>query len=174
MIGLEKHALEGVFQDAVDDYAVSLWTLGGASSETFLLEWSEEIQRLNAIGKRVVIAYFGDHDPAGLDIARAARDGLQRLGARGFKFRWEGLHLSDLDEFNIAPLPAKRTDRRSPKYLATYGDRCAELDALPPVELRRRIHKFIEAHVDHDALDRVRLVEAEEKATLTSYAMGWK
>jgi hypothetical protein len=173
MIGLEKHALEGVFQEAVDDYAVSLWTLGGTSSASFLFDWSEEIQRLNAKGKCVVIAYFGDHDPAGLDIARAARDGLVEHGAHGFAFLWEGLHLADLDTFNVPALRVKRTDKRSARYLETHGDRCAELDALPPAELRRRIHGFIEGHVDHDALDRVRRVEAEEKATLTAYAKGW-
>ncbi len=172
MIGLEKQALEGVFSEAVDEYGASLWTLHGYGSESFLFEWATEIERLTDMGKEVVIYYFGDHDPTGLDIERAAVQGLKGFGA---DFAWyrEGLCENDFDAFDLINVPVKATDTRSKGYLQRYGNRAAELDALPPDVLHRRIVQCIDYHVD-DA-ERALMLRDEElqRETLQLVARRW-
>lgn len=173
MIACEKHALEGVFADACDIYGASLWVLGGGSSQSFLYDWAEEIRELNAQGKRVAIAYFGDHDPAGLDIGRACEAGLRAHGADDFTFQWLGLRFGDIERFGVPRLPVKELETRRKKYLERFGDVAAELDALPPAELRSRILGFIEGHADMAEIERMRAVEAAERQTLAHVVNAW-
>ena len=41
----------------------------------------------------------------------------------------------------------KRADARSKGYIATYGEECWELDAVPPDELQRLVTQAIEFHI---------------------------
>jgi hypothetical protein len=172
MIGLEKVALEGVFSEVADEYGASVWPLQGYSSVSFAFEWATEIRRLTDRGKLVAIYYFGDHDPAGLDIERDVRD---KLVGHGADFEWErrGLLFSDLDGFDLINVPVKAGDSKSKKYLAQFGNRAAELDALPPDELTDRIRASIAGHVDEDQLRLIRRDEDLQRESLEIVARNW-
>lgn len=168
-IACEKQALEGVFSDVVDTYGAPLYVLRGFASEAFVFEWAVEIARAIDTGHRVIVAYFGDHDPSGLTIERDCRSRLARhVGDVGPALTWQrfGLLHGDLDRFGLVNVPVKRTDSRARSYLEEFGDRAAELDALPPAVLRDRILDAIAAHVDVEAWDRVRAIEAAESESL--------
>jgi hypothetical protein len=171
-VACEKQALEGVFADVVDQYGGPLWVLRGFSSESFLYEWAEEIKKLNEANIEVVIAYFGDHDPSGLDIER---DTQERLHEHGAVFEWEryGLLWKDFDEYSLINVDVKTTDTRSRPYLETYGNRAAELDALPPDVLRQRIEHAIETYIDADEWHRLQRAEALESESLTLVSKNW-
>jgi hypothetical protein len=173
MIGLEKQALEGVFADVVDEYGASLWTLHGYGSESFLFEWATEIKEYVDDGKNVEVFYFGDHDPRGLDIER---DAIEKLRGHGAEFTWtrSGLHFTDLDVFNLINVPVKRTtDKCAPAYLKRFGNRAAELDALPPDELQRRIRSCFDNHIDHDARARLLREERIQRESIRLVARNW-
>jgi len=170
-VGCEKQALEGVFSDVVDNpYGAPLYVLRGFASEAFVYEWATEIERVIADGHRVVVAYFGDHDPSGLMIERDCRSRLaSHLSATSRNaFDWQrfGLLHEDLERFDLVNVPVKSTDSRARAYLAEYGDRAAELDALPPAVLRERILEAIVSHVDSAAWERVRTIEQAETESL--------
>jgi hypothetical protein len=70
---------------------------------------------------------------------------------------------SDFDDFNLLPLNVKVDDKRTKKFLEHRGDRCAEVDALPSTELRRRVREAIESHIPADEWERLQNVERIEK-----------
>jgi hypothetical protein len=172
MVACEKHALEGIFAEAVDPYGVSLWIVHGFSSVSFDYEWANDIKELNRDGKHVVIAYFGDHDPSGMCLERTT---INRLNEYGADFEWErrGLLFRDMDQFDLVNVPVKPTDSRARTYLKEYGDRAAELDALQPDELRIRIEAVIEKHIDADPWNRLRETERVERESLAAVVKNW-
>jgi len=172
MVACEKQALEGIFAEEVDDYGASLWTVRGYISESFAFEWATEIRRLNDAGSSVVIAYFGDFDPSGLDIEQDLQKKLRRHGAE-FSWTREGLLEEDLERFNLVNVPVKAKDTRSKKYLELYGDHAAELDALRPDELRRRIIQAIVIHIDDEPWQRLRRAERAERESLWVVTNNW-
>lgn len=171
MIACEKAALEGIFSQVVDEYGASLWTLRGFNSESFEYEWAEEVRELNAAGKNVIIYYFGDFDPSGLSIEETSR---RKLEAWGAKFTWvrAGLLLEDFDRFNLIRIPVKAGDSRAKAFLSKF-DRAAELDALKPAELERRIRESIENHIDRERWNRMVSVEKAEKESLDLVIGNW-
>ena len=172
MIALEKAALEGVLGESVDEFGASLWVLRGFASESFAFDWSREIQELTEQGKTVHVAYYGDADPSGVEIEQDAKDKLRRHGAE-FEWTRAGLLFEDFERFDLTRIPVKRSDSRSARYLETFGDVAAELDALPPRELQRRVRECIEAHTRHEEWERMRVVEREEKRTLDAVTRNW-
>jgi hypothetical protein len=172
MIACEKQALEGIFSKIVDEYGASLWTIRGFNSESFEFEWSEEIRNLTVGGKRVAIAYFGDFDPSGLAIEENSRRKLTGFGAV-FSWRRGGLSQEDFDALDLVRVPVKRTDTRAKSFLTQFGDCAAELDALHPAELERRIRVAIEEHIDTAKWDRLRAVELVERDSLHVVTRNW-
>ncbi|MBX3197261.1 MAG: hypothetical protein KF850_34430 [Labilithrix sp.] len=172
MIACEKQALEGVLSDVVDDYGAPLWILRGFNSESFAFEWATDILDHVRAGKQVVVAFFGDMDPSGLAIERDAKAKLERHGAH---IQWErhGLLLADFERFELVNVPVKRTDSRAARYLDTFGDRAAELDALPPDELHRRVKSVIETYLDDGAWHRLRQAEEAERESLSLVTKHW-
>ena len=80
-------------------------------------------------------------------------------------FEWKrlGLNEDDFDNFNIIPLPAKRSDKRFMAFHKEYGTEAAELDALPPDELRRRVREAIESHIDKQEWEQLQAIEQLER-----------
>lgn len=169
MVGCEKEALAGVFSEACDEFGASLWTLRGYTSESFAFEWAREINALTAEGKRVVISYFGDHDPSGLGIEADCQTKLAHHGAE-FEWRRWGLLEEDFDRFQLVNVPVKRKDSRAVRYLERFGDRAAELDALRPDELRRRIQTAILENLDAGLWKKVQRSEQVERESLERIA----
>jgi hypothetical protein len=173
MVACEKQALEGVFAEAVDPYGASLWIVHGFSSVSFDYEWATDIIAHNRNGKHVVIAFFGDHDPSGLCLATTTCDRLISFGA---EFEWirAGLLEEDFERFDLVNIPVKHNDSRARDYLRQFGDRAAELDALHPDELRRRITEAIEAHIDPGPWNRLSEIERVERESLAMVVGNWE
>ncbi|MBI2393179.1 MAG: hypothetical protein HYV09_26575 [Deltaproteobacteria bacterium] len=171
-VACEKQALEGIFAAACDEYGASLWILRGFISEGFVWEWAEDIRALNAAGKRVVIAFFGDFDPSGLDLERDLLDRLDGFGAEFECFRW-GIHREDIDEYGIPSVGVKATDSRTKRFVAEHGTVTAELDALPPAVLRKRVKDAIVDEIDPTAWNRLVEITNIERESMAHVARNW-
>jgi hypothetical protein len=57
---------------------------------------------------------------------------------------------------------------RCQRYIAEHGDKCIEIDALPPNEIRQRLRQTIESHIDQAEWQRLKKNEALEREAITT------
>lgn len=157
-VWIEKDALVGVFEQVCNAHSLPLLSCRGYTS---LSEVWQSAQRLkfydNEDGN--IILHFGDHDPSGIDMTRDIQDRLNLFGARCIVKRL-ALNLSQVEEFNPPPNPAKTTDSRFQRYEEEFGDESWELDALDPTRLAALLNNEIANVLDQEQWDRD---EAEEQ-----------
>jgi 5S rRNA maturation endonuclease (ribonuclease M5) len=122
---VEKDALCQVVADAALDYQVCVIPGRGYNSVTQLMKLAEELENID---KTIIILYFGDFDPTGLDIDRSAAERLARYSQADIKLK--RIALTESDIAGLPHNPTKSTDTRAPSYIEKYGERCWELDAL--------------------------------------------
>jgi hypothetical protein len=168
---VEKDAMAGVIRPVSESYDVALTVVRGYTSTTLACEVAE----LWASIKKPVIAYYlGDFDPSGLDLERSIREKIAERLKRSHKsepdrnwFGWHRLALTERDfaDFRLLPLKAKPTDTRTKGFLARGHRQCAEIDALPAEEVRRRLAAAIESHIPQGEWERLRRVEELERKT---------
>lgn len=174
IIACEKAALEGVIRQVVDEFGAPLWVFRGYPSTSFLFDLAMDIDQLVRDGKYVKIFYFGDCDPSGWNIEDTTVKKLRE--EHDAEFEWErwGLMFEDLKKHNLIELEVKSSDSRAKAYLAQYGNRSAELDALPPAELAHRVRTAIQSCIDPDEWARMEAIEKEERSTLNSVVGNWE
>ena len=166
----EKDAIAGVLAPVTREYDVALSPIRGYVSLSFAHEIA---QTWNRIAKPVFAYYLGDFDASGFDLERDVRDKLTRYCNRPFEWQRLGVNRDDFAAFNLIPLEAKTQDKRYARFVAAHGDECAELDALPATELRRRVEEAITAHIDQERWGRLMDVERLEKESIDQLASVW-
>ena len=72
------------------------------------------------------------------------------------------------------PASDKKKDPRYDWFVANYGKRCWELDAMDPNDLRDCVEQAILEHIDQEACDRCRIVVKAEKESLRTVLDKWK
>jgi hypothetical protein len=156
----EKDAVAGTLEPVTRAYDVRLSPIRGYVSASFAWEISE-VWRLTQ--KPIHCYYLGDLDPSGFDLERDAREKLSRYCERSFEWVRLGVNEEDFAAFNLIPLKPKKTDSRYRRFIAEHGSECAELDALPPTELRRRVEAAIESHIPQEQWKRLKEQERLER-----------
>jgi hypothetical protein len=71
-----------------------------------------------------------------------------------------------VDLYDLPTRPGKEKDPNAADFARRYGDRCVELDAMPPNTLRGLVRECLEAHMDPEYLRRLKLAEQEERRGL--------
>jgi hypothetical protein len=173
-IFVEKDAVAGTIQPVTADNDVALHVCRGYSSVSFAGEIAEEWQQI----KKPIFAYYlGDFDPSGYDIERDLREKLERYSGRwcyddtpdpgldGFSWVRLGVKPEDFEDFDLVRLPIKHSDCRAQGFIAQHGDAGAEIDAIPPTELRRRVAEAIDSHIDVERWNKLLHVERLERNT---------
>jgi len=165
---LEKDALSGIFEDALESYGVTLNVGRGYDG------WASihSAARRYGSGAGVTVLYFGDFDPSGDDMVRSLRERLAHFGCRP-DIRKVAITMDDIERYTLPPGLTKPTDSRRDAFVAKYGDVSVELDALPIDVLRSYIVSEAEARMDLEALARVREIESRERARLSAALEGW-
>ena len=166
----EKDAIAGALAPVTREYDVSLSPLRGYVSLSFAHEIAETWIEID---KPIFAYYLGDFDASGFDLERDVRAKLERYCKRPFEWLRIGVNDDDFDGFDLIPLEVKEKDSRSRSFIQTHGTRCAELDALPATELRRRVREAIEDHIDADKWSRLLEVERLEKESIAAVADQW-
>ena len=160
---LEKDALSGLFERALDPYGVTLNVGRGYDGWTSI---KDAAARLNATDKPTTILYFGDFDPSGEDMARSLRERLAFFGSEPNLVKC-ALTAHDVQRYRLPPAFNKKSDSREKNFTARYGNRASvELDALPWKILKKRIITEIEKRMDMDALAETTRRETADNAHL--------
>lgn len=166
---VEKDSIVGALSEVTEAYDVPLHALRGFSSESFAWEIARSWE---GIKKPIKVLFIGDHDPAGLDLERDIQEKIRRFTA-GQKLRIEWRRLAvvedDFEDFKITPLRTKKGDSRAKKFVEMWGDRCAEVEAIPAEALRQRLRRAIEAEIPKGRWDKLQKIEAEEQASFKKF-----
>lgn len=177
----EKDAIAGTLQKKTREYDVPLHPCRGYASISFAGMIAEEWQKIE---KPIHAYYLGDYDASGFDIERDLKEKLARYSQRhcfdvtdypqdgtgydedDFTWRRLGINESDFAKFDLIELAVKKTDKRAAQFIRQHGARCAEVDAIPPSELRSRIEDAILQHVDTERWAKLQETEELEKETV--------
>ena len=147
LISLEKDALSRLVSRVANKYSVRTFPTRGYPSFSYVQIMANYMQtRLD--GKPTVLLYFGDFDPSGVDIERDLEDRLSRYGAEDFKVKRIALTAEQIRQYDLPPMPVKRSDARAEGFMATHGDRSVELDALDPNLLQEVVEKAIRDNIN--------------------------
>ena len=162
----EKGTIRGVLQPVLDKYGVGFRVMHGFASATV-------VNGIATADPRPMTAlYVGDWDPSGLYMSEV--DLPERLAKYG------GDHVQvkriALTEEQLAPLPSFRAwdKREDPRYSWFTGDRCWEIDALDPRELRNCVEASIkDCILDPEAWERCEQVCNAQSDSLRDVLGRW-
>jgi len=159
-VWLEKQALQGVFDEVIKEWKVTLFPCRGYPSLTKLYEAAMRLKAVQRTGRAIKILYFGDYDPSGQDIPRKVEEDLTKFGI-DLELEKIAITKEQIEKYEIPPFPAKTSDPRFAKFAAEYGEDAVELDAIDPKVLQEIIRESITGQFDQAIRDEVE--ERQEK-----------
>jgi hypothetical protein len=149
LISLEKDALSRLVSRIANRYSVKTFPTRGYPSFSYVQDMSRYVS--NKMGeKHTIILYFGDFDPSGVDIERDLSDRLEKYGATNFSVKRIALTAEQIREYDLPPMPVKRSDARADSFLSEHGDKAVELDALDPNLLQKTVEDSIMERIDRE------------------------
>lgn len=157
---VEKDAAAGRISPVTREYDVPLHPLRGFSSTSFMFEIAGQWKKIE---KPIHAYYIGDHDPSGRDIERSIRQRLAEYSGRHFAWTRLAVEPKHFERFDILPLAPKVKDTRYARFAADYGDRCAEVEAVPADVLRDMVKAAIESHIPAGEWERLKEIERRER-----------
>lgn len=160
---VEKDALSGVLHPIAREYHVTMMVNRGYSSQSAMYDSAGRFAE-HAECKRVLF-YLGDHDPSGEDMVRDIQSRMEMFGIE-LEVRKLALTMTQVEQYNPPPNPAKMTDPRAGKYVDKHGDESWEVDALPPTVLRDIIVSALESVLDRRKMNRMIKMEELDKTHL--------
>jgi hypothetical protein len=163
---VEKDTIAGKLAPVTREYDVPLHPIRGYSSTSYA--WSIA-QGWADITKPITVYYLGDHDPSGRDLERNIREKLARYSKREFTWVRLGVNPEHFGRYDIIPLKPKKDDSRKRRFVAEWGDQCAEVEAIPATELRRMLREAIERHIPAGEWQRLQQVEQLERDQWEAY-----
>lgn len=171
VIVVEKVGLQGVLAPITERWDVPLFACGGQQSETLIYRIGSLIAAWDVA---TYVYVLSDLDAGGDSIFETFRNGSKDAPGGISRFTKGvpieviklGLTERQIDLWGLPTRPAKRSDRRSPKFIAKHGDRCVELDALGPDRLRGMVDYAISGHVSPHTVEELKITEQEERDTM--------
>ena len=169
----EKGTVRGILAPVLNEYGVTFRVMHGFGSATAVHRAAQESR---AYQRPLLVFYVGDWDPSGMNMSEV--DIPQRLTRYAGNIALQRVALSHVDvgDPTLPGFPAadKHKDSRYPGFMANYGPRCWELDALNPNILRARVAENIQEVIDWHAWRRSELVGQAETESLREIIPLWK
>ena len=138
-VWVEKKGLLPTFEHILMDYDVTIRAAEGYASWEFVYSAVKEIKDryfTDRSGQQVIVLYFGDLDPSGIDIDRHVEEAIKFFDV-DLKFRRLALHPQQIEEWGLPLWPEKMEtiakimrDPRRKWYFERYGKIACELDSL--------------------------------------------
>jgi hypothetical protein len=165
-IWIEKEALRGVISPVVlEEFGLDLYVTKGQPSVSYLYDAAEDI----ALGGRPTFVYvLADWDPGGLRIFDRIKQELTGFVGDAAELHVRRLALTpyQIELYDLPARPGKEKDPNAAAFKRRYGDRCVELDAMPPNTMRALVREKLESHMDPEKLRALKLAEKEERRGL--------
>jgi hypothetical protein len=169
----EKGTVRGVLAPVLDRYGVGFRVMHGFTSATSAYELSQDDD-----GRKLVLLYVGDFDPSGMYMSE------EDLPARFNKYEGDHIELKrvalrrDPTRDHVTALlsfPAsdKRKDPRYKWFVSGYGERCWELDAMDPNDLRACVKAAINELIEPIAWERCETVNKAEQESIRGFLRRW-
>jgi hypothetical protein len=166
----EKGTIIGIVQPVLAEFAVSYKILHGFGSATSLHDVAQESLR----GERdLEILYIGDFDPSGLHMSEVDLPGRIKSYGGAVEITRIALTRADCGALPSFDAETKIGDPRHAWFKKNHGDRCWELDAMNPNDLRQRLRDEIIKRIDVDARVHCQAVEDAERESLNRYVQAW-
>jgi hypothetical protein len=168
----EKGTVRGLIKQILDEYRLGFRVFHGYTSATCIYEVATELKR------PLVALYVGDHDPSGCDMReRDIPERLARYGAENdlaeVDFRVIALTMDQITQHDLPSIAAKPKDPRYKEYTKLHGQRCWELDALDPRQLREILKREVEALIDWDVWKASKDQERDYKRGFEAAVRRW-
>jgi hypothetical protein len=165
----EKGTLRGVLAPVLDTFGVGFRVMHGFCSSTVVHDIAEDDD-----GRPLIGLYVGDWDPSGLYMSeRDLPDRLAKYGGNHVDIRRIALTQEQLAPLPSFPAADKHKDTRFKWFTENFGDRCWEIDALDPNELRARVEREITALIEPSAWQRCEAVNLAERNSLCEVLTNW-
>jgi hypothetical protein len=166
----EKGTVRGVLGPILDEYAVGFRVLHGFSGATTIHDVAQGDD-----GRDLIVLYVGDYDPSGLYMSEHdLPDRLTKYGGDHVTLERIALTPEQTDRLPSFPASDKRKDPRYKWFVRNFGDRCWELDALDPNDLRALVEESIRSEIEPVAWMRCDLVNRAEQKSLQTILAKWK
>jgi hypothetical protein len=165
----EKGTVRGLLQPVLDRYAVGFRVMHGFSSATAVYDISQDDD-----GRPVISLYVGDYDCSGMFMSE--EDLPKRFAEYGgdhIRLRRIALTLEQVSGLPSFPATDKAKDPRYKWFVANYGTRCWELDAMDPNDLRDCVAEAIVALIESEAWRRCEVVNQAEQESIKMILEGW-
>jgi hypothetical protein len=165
----EKGTVRGVLQPVLNKYAVGFRVMHGFGSATAVYDVAQDYD-----GRELIALYVGDFDPSGLYMSEA--DLPARLSKYdGDHVELRRIALTRVQARGLLSFPAadKKKDPRYSSFRANYGDRCWELDAMDPNDLRDCVESAITELIEPVAWQRCETINRAEQESLSTILKKW-
>ena len=165
----EKGTIRGVLGPVLNEYGVGFRVMHGFGSATSVHGAAQEEQ-----DRTLVVLYVGDWDPSGLYMSdHDLPDRLEKYGGEHVIVERIALLSEDLEALPSFAASTKRSDTRYNWFTGQYGDRCWELDAMDPNDLRDRVEWAISNKIEPAAWQRYLTAQAAEQESLQTLLDRW-
>lgn len=157
-VWIEKDAIVGVVEEVTDALQVPLYSCRGYPSLSMVWQAVQDWP-----DKPVAIRYFGDLDPSGQDIPRAAQEIIAEVHGQPVDFRVCAITAGQIAEYDLPTRPTKNRDSRAKNYLGPS----VELDAFEPSALRALVEQAITAEIDGELWNKASNQQDADRAALS-------
>lgn len=158
-VWIEKMALQGVFERPCMLNSIGLAPCKGYPSITFLHDAYKRFYNAEENGKELLILYFGDFDPSGVNIPDSLQNNLMRMGV-DVTVKRIALNPDQIQDMNLPGVPPKMTDSRTANW---SGGDVVECDAVEPKTLAKMCKDAINEEFDDDLYAELEDKESEER-----------
>lgn len=172
-VWIEKDALLGVIEPICTQYSIPFFSCRGYTSQSAMWRAARRLQKYDTKGYTPIIIHLGDHDPSGVDMSRDIVDRIQETFNVDIDFERIALTMSQVEQYDPPPNPAKITDSRAGKYIDIYGDKSWELDALEPQVMAELIKGQVVDLIDFDQWDKDTKRKEDGIANLLEVSRNW-
>lgn len=163
-VWVEKEALANVVERACREYDIPWFCCRGYVSQSAMFEAA---QRHIEYDVPTHILYLGDHDPSGIDMPRDIADRMELFRSHYTHVHPIALTMEQIEELNPPPNPAKLSDKRAAKYVAEFGNKSWELDALKPKYINDLISDKLSEFIDFDAWEEITEEQERQRKIIT-------
>jgi hypothetical protein len=166
----EKGTVRGVLWPVLSRLGVGFRVLHGFSSATTVWDVSNR-----GIDNRPLVArYIGDWDPSGLCMSEHdLPKRIKEYQGDHIELRRIALTAEQTGSLRSFPATDKRKDPRFKWFTTNFGDRCWELDAMDPRDLRGIVENEIGALIDQDLWRQQEALQAREKESIEHQLRWW-